>query len=450
MTLSLSRLLLAATLLAATAPIMAAGGEDKLPALERALDLARAQHPGESVMLVPALTELARAYRGAGHNDRAKPLYEQAIHLDEVAGSNLARLGVNLVDLALVYRAQDRLHEAQLANERALPLLERALEPDDPEIARCLTNLAVLYWRQGEISEARRLQERALSIVERTLGPSHKRMATLRQNLALMASPPAASFARALVVVPPSTDAAASDVSDPERDHLEQGKDDAATAPGGSSTGPARRPLSSGLADGRSRQAATPQRLAKSSAQAGQFAVLVSSMRDLADVPEEWHLLQQHYPALAGLELWPPAPEVTESKIVYRLVAGSFAAAAEAEAVCNELRWQDQHCRVVPTPEDGEDRGSGTRSAEQLARGDFAIQIALVRDPAEVLQEWRRLERRHPSLTKLKPLPPRPVGVASKGTFYGVVGGSFATRAEAQATCERLREEGGDCLMIAP
>ena len=421
---SLSRLLLAATLLGVTAPTMAAEGETRLPALERALDLARAQHPGKSVMLVPALTELAEAYRRAGRNDHPEPLYEQAIHLDEVAGVNLARLGVNLVNLALVYRAQGRLHEAQLANERALPLLERALEPDDPEIARCLTNLAVLYWRQGEMSEARQLQERALGIVERTLGPSHERAATLRQNLVLMASPPVASVAGTVALLPPSTDAMAGDVSDPDRDRLELGGDDAATAP-------ARRPPSSGPA-------------------AGRFAVLVSSMRNLADVPEEWRLLQQHYPALAGLELWPPAPEVTESEVVYRLVAGSFVTATKAEAVCDELRWQDQHCRVVPSPAGREDRGNVTISAEQPARGGFAIQVALVRDPADALEEWRRLERRHPSLAELKPRPSRSVGVANKGTFHRVVGGSFATKAEAWATCERLWEEGGECLAVAP
>jgi tetratricopeptide (TPR) repeat protein len=427
----LSRTLLVATLLGVTVPAMATE-EDRLPALARALDFARAQHSGESVMLIPALAELARAYRRAGHNDRAQALYEEAIRLDELAGSNLARLGVNLVDLALVYRAQDRLHEAQLANERALPLLERALEPDDPEIARCLTNLAVLSWRQGEMTKARRLQERALVIVERKLGPSHEKAAALRQNLALM--------------VPPSV---ADGAPDRNSGRAELGGDDAATNPASSSARPARRPPPP-TPVARPRQVAVPQRLPEKPARAGQFAVLVSSMHDLAEVSEEWRLLQQHYPKLAGLKLWPPTPEAIESGVVYRLVAGSFAAAAEAEAVCNELRWQDQHCRVVPTPKGNEERSSETRSAEQPARRDFAIQVALVREPAEVLQEWQRLARLHPTLADLKPRPPRPIGVASKGTFYGVVGGSFATRAEARATCERLREEDGQCLVVAP
>jgi hypothetical protein len=173
-------------------------------------------------------------------------------------------------------------------------------------------------------------------------------------------------------------------------------------------------------------------------------------MRHLADVQDEWRLLRQHYPVLADLELWPPVPEATESETVYRLVAGSFTIAAEAQAVCDELRSQDQQCRVVPSPEGRADRSSVKASAEHAAGRDFAIQIALVRDPAEALQEWQRLQSRHASLADLEPRPPRPAGVAGRGTFHGVVGGSFATRTEALAACERLREEGGECLVVAP
>jgi tetratricopeptide (TPR) repeat protein len=430
---SLSRALLAATLLGIAVPVMAMEGSDSLPALEQALALARAQHPGESVMLVPPLAELAQAYRRAGSNDRAEPLYEEAIHLDEVTSSNPARLGINLVDLALVYRAQDRPREAQLANERALPLLERALEPDDPEIARCLTNLAVLYWRQGEIAKARRLQEQALAMVERKLGPNHERATALRQNLALMVSPTVADGRSA-----------------PNRDRKRAGLGggDAATNPASSPARPVRRPLPP-IPAARPQSATVSQRSPESPAQAGRFAVLVSSMRDLAEVPEEWRLLQQHYPVLAGLELWPPTPEETGSAVVHRLVAGSFATAVQAEAVCHELRWQNQHCRVVPIPESDGNRGRDTRAVEQSARGDFAIQVALVRDPAEALQEWQRLVRRHPTMTVLKPRPPQPVSVAGKGIFYGVVGGSFTTRAEARAVCDRVRWEGSGCREVA-
>jgi septal ring-binding cell division protein DamX len=173
-------------------------------------------------------------------------------------------------------------------------------------------------------------------------------------------------------------------------------------------------------------------------------------MRDLADVQDEWRLLRQHYPALARLELWPPVPEATESETVYRLVAGSFTTAAEAQAVCDELRSQDQQCRVVPSPEAREDRGSVKASAKHAAGSDFAIQIALVRDPAEALQEWQRLQSRYPSLADFEPRPPRQAEVAGRGTFHGVVGGSFATRAEARAACERLQGEGGECLVVAP
>jgi SPOR domain len=56
--------------------------------------------------------------------------------------------------------------------------------------------------------------------------------------------------------------------------------------------------------------------------------------------------------------------------------------------------------------------------------------------------EWRRLARLHPSLTALRPLPPRVVEVPGKGAFRRVLGGPFATAVEARAACGRLRAEG--------
>jgi hypothetical protein len=48
------------------------------------------------------------------------------------------------------------------------------------------------------------------------------------------------------------------------------------------------------------------------------------------------------------------------------------------------------------------------------------------------------------------PLPVPPVAVPGKGTFYRVAGGAFATRAEAQAACDRLRAGGQYCVVTGP
>ena len=81
-------------------------------------------------------------------------------------------------------------------------------------------------------------------------------------------------------------------------------------------------------------------------------------------------------------------------------------------------------------------------------RAQFAIHVASVRALAEVDGEWRRLARRYPSLAGLEPGTPEPVDIPGKGTFYRVIGGAFATRAEAQAACKRLEAEGRDCRPV--
>jgi hypothetical protein len=96
----------------------------------------------------------------------------------------------------------------------------------------------------------------------------------------------------------------------------------------------------------RAATAATPQ-TPEGQQPAGRYAVLVSSMRDAAAVPEEWRMLRRQFPALARLDLRPPHAETTANGTVYRLVAGAFSAEAQAEAVCEGLRAGGQHCRVV-------------------------------------------------------------------------------------------------------
>jgi cell division septation protein DedD len=71
-----------------------------------------------------------------------------------------------------------------------------------------------------------------------------------------------------------------------------------------------------------------------------------------------------------------------------------------------------------------------------------------VRDPAGVAAEWQRLVRLHPTLAGLEPQPAKVAEIPGKGRFYRVLGGAFATRAEAQAACARLQAEGSDCRPV--
>jgi hypothetical protein len=46
--------------------------------------------------------------------------------------------------------------------------------------------------------------------------------------------------------------------------------------------------------------------------------------------------------------------------------------------------------------------------------------------------------------------PPRKATIPGRGTFYHVLAGSFAAKADAQAACDRLRAGGGSCLVVTP
>jgi tetratricopeptide (TPR) repeat protein len=68
--------------------------------------------------------------------------------------------------------------------KRALAILEKALGPDHPDVARCLSNLATIYRNQARYAEAESLFIRALAILERSLGPDHEDVAIPLNSLA--------------------------------------------------------------------------------------------------------------------------------------------------------------------------------------------------------------------------------------------------------------------------
>jgi tetratricopeptide (TPR) repeat protein len=58
------------------------------------------------------------------------------------------------------------------------------LGPEHHLTAGGLSNLALLYRQQGKLAEAEPLYKRALAIFERALGSEHSHSVTCRENLA--------------------------------------------------------------------------------------------------------------------------------------------------------------------------------------------------------------------------------------------------------------------------
>ena len=92
---------------------------------------------------------------------------------------------------------------------------------------------------------------------------------------------------------------------------------------------------------------------------------------------------------------------------------------------------------------------SPAQAAAASPAGRFAVYFFSVRPLALVSGAWQRLTERHPELAELDLRAPRSVEVPGKGTFYAVEAGAFATRAEAQAVCDRLRPQGQSCKVLA-
>jgi tetratricopeptide (TPR) repeat protein len=76
------------------------------------------------------------------------------------------------------------LDDARLSFEGALDILEPALGPEHPAVARPLNNLAIVLGRIGEPEQAKDLYERVMAIESAALPPDHPNHAANLDNLA--------------------------------------------------------------------------------------------------------------------------------------------------------------------------------------------------------------------------------------------------------------------------
>ncbi len=88
-----------------------------------------------------------------------------------------------------------------------------------------------------------------------------------------------------------------------------------------------------------------------------------------------------------------------------------------------------------------------TQMASAVATaGEWAVQLAALPDRAEAERQWRAIAQRQSAL--LQGLEPTfaAADLGAKGVFIRVLVGDYASRAEADAFCTRLKQSGQDCL----
>lgn len=80
--------------------------------------------------------------------------------------------------------------------------------------------------------------------------------------------------------------------------------------------------------------------------------------------------------------------------------------------------------------------------------GPWQAQIAALREEADAMATWQRVQNRHEALLgDLRPTVTR-VDTGANGVFYRLRTGGFASREAARAFCDRLKDRGQDCIAV--
>lgn len=165
---------------------------DKWPQCDRLLPHARAALAAlpDAVVSLPAarLAHDCAAYlRDRGEYRAAEPLQARSLAiLENALGPDHPDVARSVNDLSVLYYQQGRYRETEPLHARVLAILEKALGPDHPDVAMSLNNLAMVYNQQGRYSDAETLHERVLRLRERALGAEHRDVATSLKNLAAL------------------------------------------------------------------------------------------------------------------------------------------------------------------------------------------------------------------------------------------------------------------------
>ena len=423
---------------------------EALPYFVTAKDEAAAQHGEGSSEYATALNNLAELYRLMERYDEAEPLFRQALAIEEARlGPNDPGLARPLNNMALLHRAQGRYEEAERDLKRSLAILEDSLGRRHPDVAGSLNNLARLYETMGLNERAEPLLERALMIAEGTLGPVHPSTQQIRSNLQRVSAALAEAGERA-----PGTAEIVAEAAD-------DGPPPTVGPPAELVLPPSDRPIS---------PAAIPLVRPPAAVAVAEPLVVAPALDAPAPLPSPRPLPEPAAGPAAVAEAAAPLPatpapeaprviampEVASATPEAPVEAGASAEADQLEARDSppvapaagggddDLEAEAELALLVPLPEA---RPSGRRWAT-LADGRYAIHLASVRSPGSASEEWDRLRGILDLPSDIGQLEPRRVEVADRGVFYRVLGGPFASQAEAVAACGRIRDEGDYCAVL--
>jgi tetratricopeptide (TPR) repeat protein len=154
--------------------------------LSRSLRLRQQLFGLKAAVTADTQVELALVYRREGRLSEAEDLYRRAIatYRDEPAAKYLP---VALHNLGQVLIEQQNTKEADRLLREAIAIWEKQLGPEHPDVAAGLTSLGILLTSKNKLSEAESLLRRASDIDQKSLPPNNPQVGYDRENLAAVA-----------------------------------------------------------------------------------------------------------------------------------------------------------------------------------------------------------------------------------------------------------------------
>jgi len=139
----------------------------------------------QSPLSVRAHRNLGLTFKKKGRYAEAEPYLRQTLaNIEKALEPDHPEVLQSLNSLGSLYYAQGQYAKAEPLLRRALEIREKALGPDHPDVAQSLNSLGSLYYAQGQYAKAELLLRRALEIREKALGPDHPDVARSLNSLA--------------------------------------------------------------------------------------------------------------------------------------------------------------------------------------------------------------------------------------------------------------------------
>ena len=155
------------------------------PAIREAVDIRRAQLPGDDPLLIESLDNLGNVLSEKGDFQAAEGSFREALALAEQHFGKQAPETAHYVDdFAQAVENGGRRPDAEALYRRALQIRESQLGPDDPEVAISLLNLGTFLDNSGNYAAAVPMLERADKIRRHVFGAEHPLTASAEVALA--------------------------------------------------------------------------------------------------------------------------------------------------------------------------------------------------------------------------------------------------------------------------